>query len=83
MALAYPVPKVFGSCSRGLKYKLFTCVFLQFHNKLECLPLSFTSTLVEYLQARLLELIRVESLTRLNSNGWPLALPTNIRLGWK
>jgi hypothetical protein len=49
-----------------------------YHNKLECLSLSFTSTLVLYLQAKL-EVAKVEP----HSNGSLLVLSTNIRLGCK
>jgi hypothetical protein len=59
--------------------KLFTSVIV---NKLECLPLTFTTTLVQYLQAKL-ELTRVEPLIRLHCNGRLIALPANIGLRWK
>ncbi len=38
---------------RPLTIKLFTAAFSPYLNKLECLPLPFTSTLVLYLRARL------------------------------
>ncbi len=46
------------------------------------MPLPFTSTLVQTLQARL-EPTVVEPLVRLQSNGRLLSLPTNIRLRCK
>jgi hypothetical protein len=55
---------------------------LPYCNKLECLQLPFTSTLVKYLWARL-EPTRVEPLIGLHSNGRLLALPRNITLGYK
>jgi len=48
-------------------YKILRQYFLPYRNKVECLLLSVTSTLVYYLQARL-ELTRVEPLTGLNNN---------------
>jgi hypothetical protein len=58
--------------------KLLTDIFFTYHNKLECLPLSYTSTLVLYLQTRL-ELTGVD----LNFNSWLPDLPPNIRPGFK
>jgi hypothetical protein len=46
----------------GLTIKIFAALTFYFRKKLECLPLSVTSTLVKHLQARL-ELTRVEPLT--------------------
>jgi hypothetical protein len=51
-------------------------------NKLECLPLSVTSNLVWYLQARL-ELNSMEPLTGLSPKGWRPGLYLNIMLLWK
>ncbi len=54
-----------------------------YRNKLECLPVPLTSTLVLYLWARL-EPTRVEqSITRLHCNSKLLALPSNFKLRWK
>jgi hypothetical protein len=53
-----------------------------YRNKLECLPLSVTSSLVYYMQTRL-EHTRMEPLKWLDSNEWLLAFPQNIRQGLK
>ncbi len=55
---------------------------LPYRNKLEYLPHPFTSTQVSCLQAKL-ELIIVEQLMELHSNGRLLPLPTIITLGWR
>ncbi len=47
------------------------------------MPLSFTSTLVEYCGQGLIEPTRMDLLIRLHSNGRFLALPSNVRLVWK
>ncbi len=62
-------------------YKTFYGSYLVvlYFNKLKCLPLPFTSTLVQYLWARL-ELTKAETLTGLHTNCKFLDLPTNIRL---
>ncbi len=55
---------------------------MPYRNKLECLPLWFTCALVSNIWVRL-EPTKVEPLTVLYSNGRLLALPTNIKQGWK
>jgi hypothetical protein len=62
--------------------KLFAAVFFLHHNKLDCFSKLVNCTLVLYLQARL-ESTRMRPLTGNRSEGRLLALPTNIRLGWK
>ncbi len=43
----------FIELTRGLYYKTFMALILQYHHKLECLPLSVTSSQDFYLHARL------------------------------
>jgi hypothetical protein len=62
--------------------KHFKAIIFPHLNKLECLPLLFTSTLVKYLQERP-EPIRVEPTLGLHSNGGLLIGLSNIRQGWK
>ncbi len=62
--------------------KLFTTETIDLYYKLECFPLSVTSTLVLYFQARL-EPIIVDPHMELLSDGVLSALLANIRLGWK
>jgi hypothetical protein len=64
----------------GLFYKTFLRPqLLLYRNKLECLTLPFTSTLVQYLQARL-EPTRVDHVMGLKWDGRLLAVFANIRL---
>ncbi len=55
---------------------------MPYRNELECLPLPFTCALVSNIWVRL-EPTKVGPLTVLYFNGRLLALPTNIRQGWK
>jgi hypothetical protein len=62
--------------------KIFTAVTIAVKNKLECLSLPLTSTLVYYLEVWLEPTI-VEPLMGHHSNGKRLALPSNMKLDLK
>jgi hypothetical protein len=59
-------------------YNILQLQLVTYCSKLECFSLSVTFILVLYLLARL-EPTQMESLTELQSKGWLLDLPANIR----